>query len=74
MDSNSEKPVLVEATAKRWKVIQLYGAVICLVGVLLTGLSISLFSSPLAIAAAVVCATGLGTIITGRTLAWWHHG
>lgn len=70
----SEKPVIIEQTAKRWKVIQLAGAGVCLVGIALTALAISLFSSPLAIAAAMICAGGLGTIITGRTLAWWYHG
>ena len=70
----SGKPVIIEQTAKRWKVIQLAGAGVCLVGVALTALAISLFNSTLAIAAAVVCAGGVGTIITGRTLAWWYHG
>lgn len=69
-----ENRVIIEQTAKKWKAIQLAGAGVCLVGIALTALAISLFSSPLAIAAAVICAGGLGTIITGRTLAWWHHG
>ena len=68
------KPVIIEQSAKKWKAIQLAGAGVCLIGVMLTGLAISLFSSVWAIAAAIVCAGGLGTIITGKTLAWWHHG
>ena len=68
-------PVLtVEATAKRWKAIQLAGAGIITVGLICLAFFMSAGSElPLRVTGLILFA-GLCTTIYGTFMAWWHHG
>jgi len=61
------RPVVIEQTAKRYKLIQLTGALVMVPAfiLVLTGaIEIGLVGLLL----------GLVVYLWGRTLAWWHHG
>jgi len=69
-----ERPVLVERTAKRWKAVQLagWGALVFFAAVTVGGVVAE--SRGVMVAGLVLAAGGVGVILTGSVLAWWHHG
>ena len=68
------KPVLIEATRKRYKLYQLIGVGIILIALVFLGLSIRTESPFLIYTAAIFIAVGIGVTMVGGVLAWWHHG
>jgi uncharacterized membrane protein HdeD (DUF308 family) len=57
----------IQATAKKWKAIQIGGGLIALVGVVLAFTGAGTVSL-------VPAAIGFAVLIVGRIGAWWHHG
>ena len=70
----TENPVLIEATAKRWKLLQISGAGGMLAGVLITALAVWSLSVPAIYLGALLFACGLVVYAYAATMAWWHHG
>jgi len=79
----TDKPVQIEQTSKRWKKIQLAGACIIGLAVLIAVLGGVLDTQgvrwePVArkviYSAAVPGAIGVCVSIYGSCMAWWHHG
>ncbi len=64
----------VQLTAKRWKLVQIFGAGIILVGASVAVIGMATRQRPLWIIGAVIVASGLGVYGAGSTAAWWHHG
>ena len=79
--SKGKGHVVTELTAKRYKLIQMIGVVLLLVGIVKVIVDIgasdgdslagSGISSPMALSMTLL---GLIVWIVGRMLAWWHHG
>ena len=73
--------VVTELTAKRYKLIQLVGVILLLVGIVKIfidigssdgdGLAGTGIPSPWALSMTLI---GLSVWIVGRMVAWWHHG
>ncbi len=68
------RTVLVEHTAKKWKLVQVVGLAAILPGFLLLFLAIRSGSPGLIYAAAAVPGLGVCVALFGRAMAWWHHG
>jgi len=73
-------PTLIEQTAKRWKSVQILGAVLMLLGLVLglvflytTKVSDSSVRPVLACLVPFLVA-GVSVYVVGRVGAWWHHG
>ena len=64
-------PTQIEATAKRWKAIELVGAALLAIGLLIQVARIEIGPNAVAI---TFSAVGLLTAIVARGLAWWYHG
>lgn len=74
-----QRPTVIEQTSKYWKMVQLLGALACVVGTVIgcsgrgTQTNSQAMSSQASIGAAlVVC--GIMVLIYGRIGAWWNHG
>jgi len=73
------EPVTIQQTAKRWKKIQLWGAALTLIGLILGMIGLGL-SSPLtgppvvALLGLLTLSAGLVIFITARVCGWWYHG
>jgi hypothetical protein len=70
------RPIVIEKTAKRWKGLQLIGALTMILGVMTCAGSASQpQSNENTVAVATLAAVaGLFIFIIGRFLAWWNHG
>lgn len=70
----------IQATGKKWKLIQIFGAVMAITGPLITWTTIAgdtgTGQNPerWLNAGSFMLAGGLGLFIYGRFGAWWHHG
>jgi hypothetical protein len=81
-----EKPQIIEQTAKKWKLLQLVGLLLTVVGGLFFVLTLFLLPPPaelgsgvrpiviMAAFAFIIFLAGLTIYTIGRTAAWWHHG
>lgn len=67
----AEKPIRIEATAKKWKLFQLIGALIVLIG--MGSCMMSLSSEEGGGGTAVLFAIGVLFLAVGSFGAWWHH-
>lgn len=63
----------IERTAKKWKAIQLVGAIIGLVGVTMFFVGIGNNSGTLLGWGILVSTIGFAFSLYGRLSAWWHH-
>lgn len=72
-------PVLIEKTHKKFKKVEAEGAIVLLIGLLITGLSLSVDQG----LAGVMCAAIIGgplvlfgtvKLVVGLFMAWWNHG
>ena len=75
--SDDRKPVLIEQTAKKYKVIRAAGIIILLGSAVIGVLNADEFGTSEGwgtIVTAVGLAIGLFTFGTGVVLSWWHHG
>ncbi|MHC4064360.1 MAG: hypothetical protein ACYSUI_07655 [Planctomycetota bacterium] len=70
----SQRPVVVEQTAKRWKLLQGLGVLGLVCGCVPLFLGFGLESSVMRVFGGIAMATGLTSYIVGRSMAWWHHG
>ncbi len=61
----SDRPVLIEATSKKWKVYQLLGAAVVLLGVVILILAVQSGSSSVIRASAVIQGAGVLIILVG---------
>jgi len=68
---SAEKPIQIESTAKKWKLLQLIGVVIVLAG--LGSCMMSLASEQGGAGSAVLFAIGMLFLAVGSFGAWWHH-
>ncbi len=65
----------IELTAKKWKGMQVLGALVILAGAV--GVFVGVNSKGgemVSIAGGVGCGVGLIIVIVAKSLAWWHHG
>lgn len=78
--SDESKPVLIERTAKKYKFLQLVGAIICITGTFscfMVGMYNSYtapdgsFGAPAKSLSVMII--GLAIYLLGRVGAWWHH-
>ena len=73
-DEQTTPVVTVEATAKKWKAVQLAGAGIITAGLICLAFFMSAGSGwPLRVTGLILFA-GLCITIYGSFMAWWHHG
>lgn len=79
MKDENKKPQLVELTAKRYKLMQLVGAILLLAALALIVPSISrvvdgeIYDTKFIIGMIVALVGGI-VGVAGSALAWWHHG
>jgi uncharacterized membrane protein HdeD (DUF308 family) len=64
----TKKVQTIEATAKRWKLMQLLGVLAIMLGVAL------MFNEPTRLAAVLLVLIGVPMWVFGRVAAWWFHG
>ena len=69
-----DTPITIEQTAKKWKAIQLAGALIIIVGMGAVVGAIRAQAASLIYAAAILPAIGIGVTAYGSVMAWWYHG
>lgn len=72
----NDQVVTIEKTAKKWKRLQLIGALLTIVGtVFCAAAGASHASQPVAAGGTLLLFVGgLGLFICARIGAWWHHG
>jgi hypothetical protein len=73
------EPLTIEATGKKWKLLQLVGVVGILISMLFIFLSFALYRegedhTGKAIAAAIGLMISIPVYAAGRVGAWWYHG
>ncbi|HZU35413.1 MAG TPA: zinc-ribbon domain-containing protein [Gemmataceae bacterium] len=67
--------VLIEQTSKRWKLMQLIGVLVCLLGAIPFTVFFLLTERPaFLVLAGAVFMIGFVIWATGSVAAWWHHG
>lgn len=64
---------LIEQTGKQWKVIQLLGFLVCIVGVVVSCGSLGA-ENTFKLPGFLILLAGLIVFMLGRFGAWWHHG
>lgn len=69
-----DQPVLIEHTSKRWKLLQLLGALGVGLGLLAFWLGIASDAKPITLVSIAVTFAGLAAYLTGRIGGWWCHG
>lgn len=82
-ERSQRRPVLIELTAKRWKlgillsvVLVLAGAVVCAAGLAMSLIAMKVAGTPafVAIVGASMAVVGFALSMIYQLLAWWHHG
>ena len=71
-----QRPVTTQQTAKRYKGLQLIGAIMVVSGITSVGVTISERSAEPtgAMIGSLLFLFGFVIFLTGRLLAWWNHG
>ena len=71
------KPIVIEATAKKWKKMQLIGVIVGIGGLVLFGIFAGLlqdFYMLFFVLAIISFVIGFGVALVGCIGAWWQHG
>jgi len=65
----------IQRTAKRWKLLQIIGFLIALVGAAMTvsAMGDAHRNEPFARASMMTLGAGLGAVLLAKAGAWWHH-
>jgi len=67
-------PTTIEATGKRWKLLQLVGVVLLVISVPTCVAGANADSDPAIGVGMVLGMAGFALYVLGRTGAWWFHG
>jgi hypothetical protein len=78
MSDQSPRPQLIEKTSKRYKLMQVIGGLLIVVGALAAGAVMQIDTSGRgeSLAAGIgltVSGGGFALYLVGASLAWWHH-
>lgn len=65
---------VIEATSKKWKTIQLIGAIGLFGGILISLLGLVADFLPVFVVGFVGTIAATAIYVYGRAMAWWHHG
>jgi DNA-directed RNA polymerase subunit RPC12/RpoP len=68
------KALTIEATAKRWKALELFGALAVVIGVVWIIAGSLAQTEEYVFSALVLTSLGLLLYFVARFMAWWHHG
>lgn len=69
-----QSPDVIEETGKRWKRMQVYGALGAIVGVSVATVGGAQEAGTTITIGVLLLVAGVGAFVTARIGAWWHHG